>query len=70
MKKVKCIDSNNGKLTIGKLYEISPQWRVRTVRSNSSFYIQGDDNVYRYYDKNLFIDIQEDRENKLKDIGI
>jgi len=69
MKKVRCVDSIDGKLTAGKLYEIVPQWRARASRV-ASFYIRGDDGVCRYYDRNFFIDIEEDRESKLGQLGI
>lgn len=38
--------------------------------SYSSLYIKGDDNIHRYYDKECFIDIQQERHNKLNELGI
>ena len=76
--KLKCIKHNNlpfGKLTIGKLYELDEigeeeYLRDAYVGSYSSYYLKGDDNEYRYYDIECFIDIVEDRNNKLNELRI
>lgn len=78
MKKLKCIKKNewsNGKITIGKIYDFDSISEGRYmedayVGSYSSYYIKNDDNEYRYYDKGCFIDIVEDRDNKLNQLGI
>jgi hypothetical protein len=73
---LRCIKQNNiGNLTIGKIYELDKIGKERYdedgyVGSYSSLYIKGDDNIYRYYDKECFIDIVEERHNKLKELGI
>jgi len=38
--------------------------------SSSSFYLKGDDDQYRYYPRNIFIDIQKERDNKIQQLGI
>jgi hypothetical protein len=79
--KLRCIKQNNrqkdiGNLTIGKIYEldeIGEELKIQLsyyVGSYSSLYIKGDDNIHRYYDKECFIDIQQEREEKLKQLGI
>ena len=82
---VKLIRSNDGYggLTIGKIYELdkigklryyedvvfNPN-KVRYVGSYSSLYLKGDDNIHRYYMREAFVDIQQEREEKLKQLGI
>lgn len=78
--KLRCIKQNNrqkdiGNLTIGKIYELDEIGEEQLnsdayVGSYSSLYIKGDDNIHRYYDKECFIDIQQEREEKLKQLGI
>ena len=78
--KLRCIKQNNrqkdiGNLTIGKIYELDEIGEERElsdgyVGSYSSLYIKDDDNIYRYYDRECFIDIQQNREEKLKQLGI
>ena len=78
MKKLKCIKPNewpNGKLTIGKLYEfdkVSEETENKDAYegSTSSYYIKDDTGQYRYFLKELFIDIVEYRDNKLNQLGI
>ncbi len=75
---LKCIKRNdwpNGKITIGKLYEfdlISEEQEDNDVMvgSTSSYYIKGDDDVYRYYLKEWFVNIQDERNDKLNRLGI
>ena len=77
---LRCIKQNNrqkdiGNLTIGKIYELDKIGKERYdedgyVGSYSSLYIKGDDNIHRYYDKECFIDIQQERYNKLNELGI
>jgi hypothetical protein len=64
-----------GFLTVGKIYELDKVGKLREhedayVGSYSSLYIKGDDNIHRYYDKNCFLDVQQEREEKLKKLGI
>ena len=78
--KLRCIKQNNrqqyiGNLTIGKIYELDEIGEEQLnsdayVGSYSSLYIKDDDNIYRYYDRECFIDIQQEREEKLKQLGI
>lgn len=80
MKKLKCVKHNtrqksNEFLTIGKIYDFDSTSEGRYmedayVGSYSSYYIKNDNNEYRYYDKECFIDIVEDRDNKLNQLGI
>lgn len=78
MKKLKCIKKNewpNGKLTIGKIYELDSRGERELlndayVGSNSSYYIEDDNGQYKYFLKECFIDIIEDRNNKLNELGI
>jgi hypothetical protein len=78
MKKIKCIKLNewpNGKLTIGKLYEfdsisIIHELEDAYVGSTSSYYIKDDNGEYKYFLKEWFIDIEQDRDNKLNQLGI
>ena len=74
---IKQIKSNDGHvlLTVGKIYELDKIGKLRYyedgyVGSYSSLYLKGDDNIHRYYDKEWFIDIQQEREEKLKQLGI
>ncbi len=79
MKKLKCIKKNewpnNGKLTIGKVYELDSRGERELlndayVGSTSSYYIEDDNGQYKYFLKECFIDIIEDRNNKLNELGI
>lgn len=78
MKKLKCIKLNewpNGKLTIGKIYELDSKGEEAMdedamVGSTSSYYIKDDNNEYKYFLKEWFIDIEEQRDNKLNQLGI
>jgi hypothetical protein len=78
MKKLKCIKKNewpNGKITIGKIYELDSRGERELlndayVGSNSSYYIEDDNGQYKYFLKECFIDIIEDRNNKLNELGI
>ena len=78
MKKLKCIKKNewpNGKLTIGKIYKLDSRGERELlndayVGSNSSYYIEDDNGQYKYFLKECFIDIIEDRNNKLNELGI
>ena len=78
MKKLKCIKKNewpNGKITIGKLYEFDSisvihELEDAYVGSTSSYYIKDDNGQYKYFLKECFIDIVEDRDNKLNELGI
>jgi len=78
MKKLKCIKKNdwpNGKITIGKIYELDSRGERELlndayVGSNSSYYIEDDNGQYKYFLKECFIDIIEDRDNKLNELGI
>jgi hypothetical protein len=76
--KLRCIKQNNrqkdiGNLTIGKIYELDEIGLDQFmsdgyVGSYSSLYIKGDDNIHRYYDKEFFIDIQQEREEKINQL--
>lgn len=74
MKKLKCVKRNewpnNGKLTIGKVYELDSLLNDAYVGSTSSYYIEDDNGQYKYFLKECFIDIEEDRNNKLNELGI
>ena len=78
MKKLKCIRHNkwpNGKLTIGKFYDYDKVTQKTEkedayVGSTSSYYIKDDNGQYKYFLKECFIDIVEDRDNKLNQLGI
>ncbi len=78
MMKLKCVKKNewpNGKLTIGKIYELDSRGERELlndayVGSNSSYYIEDDNGQYKYFLKECFIDIIEDRDNKLNQLGI
>jgi hypothetical protein len=76
--KLKCVKKNewpNGKITIGKIYELDSRGERELlndayVGSNSSYYIEDDNGQYKYFLKECFIDIIEDRNNKLNELGI
>ena len=77
--KLKCVKRNewpnNGKLTIGKVYELDSRGERELlndayVGSTSSYYIEDDNGQYKYFLKECFIDIIEDRNNKLNELGI
>jgi hypothetical protein len=76
--KLKCVKKNewpNGKITIGKIYELDSRGQRELlndayVGSNSSYYIEDDNGQYKYFLKECFIDIIEDRDNKLNQLGI
>lgn len=79
MKKLKCVKlnqwPNSNKITIGKIYDFDSISEEQLnsdgyVGSYSSYYIKDDDGQYKYYDKECFIDIVEDRNNKLNELGI
>ncbi len=74
---IKLIRSNDGcaSLTLGKIYELDKIGEDQFmsdgyVGSYSSLYLKCDDNQYRYFLKEAFIDIQQDREQKLNELGI
>jgi hypothetical protein len=65
---LKCIDNENFySLTIGKLYDNNAELEEEPGKY---YYLQGDDGIWRYYDKERFIDIQQLRHNKLNELGI
>ena len=76
MKKLKCIKKNewpNGKITIGRIYDFDSISEEQLnsdgyVGSYSSYYIKDDDGQYKYFLKECFIDIEEDRNNKINSI--
>ncbi len=62
-------------LTNGKIYELDKIGEDSLnedayVGSYSSFYLKGDNEQYRYYPRNIFIDIQKERDNKIQQLGI
>ena len=75
----------NGKITIGNIYEfddVSKEAFVlyhnvaaaadsdAYVGSYSSYYIKDDNGEYRYFLKECFLNIQEERQKKLEQLGI
>ena len=76
--KLRCIKqmkSNDGHilLTVGKIYELDKVGKLREyedayVGSYSSLYIKGDDNIHRYYMREAFADIQQEREEKINQL--
>jgi len=76
--KLKCVKKNewpNGKITVGKIYELDSRGERELINdayvgSNSSYYIEDDNGQYKYFLKECFIDIIEDRDNKLNELGI
>lgn len=75
--KLRCIKLNaeqwTGKLTIGKIYELDSISEKAInedamVGSTSSYFIKDDNNQYKYFLKEWFIDITEERNNKINQI--
>ena len=78
MKLVKCINKGEGEyLTLGKVYEVSrvvnPKW-LAEFGEQIFIEVMNDKGVSLLFnmtgDKPNFIDIEEDRNNKLKQLGI
>lgn len=76
---LRCVRNNewkpNGKITVGKVYEYDRLSEVAElddayVGSYSSYYIKDDNGEYKYFLKECFINIQEERQNKLEQLGI
>jgi hypothetical protein len=73
---LRCIRPNgfsNGILTVGKLYQLDEigyrkEMEDAYVGSTSCYYIKGDDMDYKYYLKECFIDIVDERNNKIEQI--
>jgi len=75
---LKCVRNNkwpNGKITIGNIYEFDDVSKEVAdsdayVGSYSSYYIKDDNGEYRYFLKECFLNIQEERQKKLEQLGI
>lgn len=67
---LKCIENEwpNDNLTIGKLYE--SQKDGFELDEDDYYYLEGDNGIFKYYSKECFIDIQQERHNKLNELGI
>jgi len=63
--KVVCIDDsiNDNMLTLGKTYEVMSDDGVQ-------YLIKHDVGGHRWFNQSRFITLQEDRQNKLKQLGI
>ena len=76
--KLRCIKSFQDEygaelLTFGKIYELDKIGEDSLnedayVGSYYSFYLKGDDDIYRYFPQKNFIDLREERNNKLKQL--
>jgi len=55
-------------ITIGKIYEEEESLLI--TKFDEAYYIKFDDGLYRYYYIDCFIDIQEERDNKLNELCI
>jgi len=64
---------NFGKITPGKIYELDSKGEKAMnedamVGSTSSYYIKDDNNEYKYFLKECFIELKEERNNKLEQL--
>jgi hypothetical protein len=65
---LKCISNDwpNDNLTIGKTYEPHKM----DFHVDDYYYLEGDGGIFKYYDKECFIDVQKIRHDKLNELGI
>lgn len=76
--KLRCIRDTwgpGGKITVGRIYDFDKiseraENEDAYVGSISSYYIKDDNGDYKYFQKDCFVTIQQERQNKLEKLGI
>ena len=74
---LKCIENEwpNDNLTIGKLYEPNKDDLQEVddyyyLDDFGYYYLEGDGGIYKFYNKECFVDLQMIRHDKLNELGI